>query len=409
MLAKSPRKSTLSAYKFSGTTLTGKREDGVLKASTHAEAEFKLQRDGLNNLTIKLKKPWWEIEFGKTVSPEILLQVTRQMASFAQAGISAAKGLSILATTTENKVMRKILEELLADIEGGSTLSESVSRYPHVFPSYYPSILSAAERSGDLPEAFLTLNLYLERDLRSRRAIRSAMTYPIVLILLTLVAITVLSVIVLPKFEIFFNSLEVELPLTTSILLSSTRFVGNWWWLMALGLAASTIALLAMYRNTKGRVLIDRAVLHIPIFGNLVRLIALERFCRVLSTLVKTQVPLPDALELAGRSTSNRVYEAAIAKARERVMNGEGLAEPLAESNIFPSAAIQILRVGEESGRLESQLVQAASYYADELDHRMRTFTSLIEPITLLIMGGGIGFVAVALVSAMYGIYGGVK
>ena len=164
-----------------------------------------------------------------------------------------------------------------------------------------------------------------------------------------------------------------------------------------------------MYRNPKGRYLLDRGLISMPVFGSLVRLVALERFCRVLSTLVKTNVPLPEALDLAGKSTANKVYERTIAEARERVLSGEGLAGPLSESKIFPAAAIQILRVGEESGELESQLTQAASYYADELDHRMKNFTALIEPVTLLLLGGGVGFVAVALVSAMYGIYSGVK
>ena len=305
--------------------------------------------------------------------------------------------------------MRAILEELVVEIEGGSTLSESVARHPHVFPTYYPTILSAAERSGDLPGALRTLNLYLERDLRSKRAVRSAMTYPIVLIALTFVAVTVLSTFVLPKFESFFSSLDVKLPLTTRMLLSSTRFVGTFWWAIGLGIAAFFTTLVVMYRNPKGRYLLDRGLISMPVFGSLVRLVALERFCRVLSTLVKTNVPLPEALDLAGKSTANKVYERTIAEARERVLSGEGLAGPLSESKIFPAAAIQILRVGEESGELESQLTQAASYYADELDHRMKNFTALIEPVTLLLLGGGVGFVAVALVSAMYGIYSGVK
>ena len=174
-------------------------------------------------------------------------------------------------------------------------------------------------------------------------------------------------------------------------------------------LISGFVALLVMRRNPRGRIKLDRILLKLPIAGPLIRLVALERFCRVLSTLVRTNVHLPEALELAGNSTGNRVFENAIMNARTRVLQGEGLAGPLEAANIFPSAAIQIFRIGEESGQLGSQLNQAASFYSDELDHKLKNFTALLEPATLLVIGGGVGFVAVALVSAMYGVYSGVR
>jgi len=395
-------------YVYQGQDVDGKKVSGVVESTSRGKVQYELEEEGVVNLSIKVKQPLLQIEFGKTVSGEVLLQVTRQLSSFAQAGIPAARGLAILASTTDNKSMRGVLEELVIEIEGGATLSESVGHYPHVFPSYYGTILNAAERSGDLPGALETLNSYLERDLRSKRAVKSAMTYPIVLILLTILAVSVLSLVVLPKFEVFFASLDVKLPLTTRMLLGTTRFLGNFWWvLLLLALAAGTAFFFA-FKNPKGRLIIDGILLKLPLFGSLLQLIALERFCRVLATLVRTSVPLPDALTLAGRASNNSVFERGIKNAHIGVLNGEGLATPLEREKIFPTAAIQILRVGEESGRLESQMGQAASYYADELDHRMKNLTALIEPITLLFLGGGVGFVAVALVSAMYGIYSGV-
>ena len=235
------------------------------------------------------------------------------------------------------------------------------------------------------------------------------MIYPAVLIALTFLAVIVLSVFVLPRFQVFFDSLSVKLPLTTRALLSITHFVQSWWWVLALVAVASAIGLVAMRRTPNGRLQLDRLMLKMPIAGSLIELVALERFCRVLSTLVRTQVHLPEALELAGSSTGNRVFEDAIMEARKRVLQGEGLALPLERANIFPTAAIQIFRIGEESGQLGSQLSQAASFYSDELDHRLKNFTALLEPATLIVIGGGVGFVAVALVSAMYGIYSGVR
>ena len=402
-------KKIIHTYKYSGVLESGEKKSGTVKAATWGEAQYGLQRDGILNLEIKVSKPLLAMEFGKSVPLEVLLQTTRQLASFSQAGISAARAISILAKTTDHKKMKLILEELVQDIEGGATLSESVSRHPHVFPNYYATILGAAERSGDLVEALQTLNVYLERDLRSRRAVRSAMIYPAVLLTLTLVAVSVMSLVVLPRFQTFFASLNVRLPLTTRMLLNTTHFISKWWWALGSGIILSILILMVALNNPKSRLVLDRLILSVPVFGGLAQLISLERFCRVLATLVKSKVPLPDALELAGSATGNLVFQKAISATRVRVLNGEGLAEPLSEYKIFPIAAIQILRIGEESGQLQSQLQQAASFYADELDHRMKNFTALLEPITLLLIGGGVGFVAVALVSAMYGIYNGVK
>ena len=402
-------KKIIHTYKYSGVLESGAKKSGTVKAATWGEAQYGLQRDGILNLEIKVSKPLLAMEFGKSVPLEVLLQTTRQLASFSQAGISAARAISILAKTTDHKKMKLILEELVQDIEGGATLSESVSRHPHVFPNYYATILGAAERSGDLVEALQTLNVYLERDLRSRRAVRSAMIYPAVLLTLTLVAVSVMSLVVLPRFQTFFASLNVRLPLTTRMLLNTTHFISKWWWALGSGIILSILILMVALNNPKSRLVLDRLILSVPVFGGLAQLISLERFCRVLATLVKSKVPLPDALELAGSATGNLVFQKAISATRVRVLNGEGLAEPLSEYKIFPIAAIQILRIGEESGQLQSQLQQAASFYADELDHRMKNFTALLEPITLLLIGGGVGFVAVALVSAMYGIYNGVK
>ena len=401
--------SALSLYTYKGIGIDGTTTTGSLSAKSRTEARFVLERNGVSNISVANSKRWYDMEFGRPVSLEVLLQVTRQLASFSEAGIPVAKGISILSETTENKRMAEILEEILMDVEGGAQLSDAVKQYPNVFPRYYSAILNSAERSGNLTEALSTLNSYLERDLRSKRAVRSAMVYPAVLIALTLLAVVVLSVFVLPRFQVFFDSLSVKLPLTTRMLLAITHFVQNWWWAFVVVGILAGIGLFFMRRAPKGRLKLDQIMLKLPVAGSLIELVALERFCRVLSTLVRTQVSLPDALELAGSSTGNRVFEDAISQARMRVIQGEGLAAPLERANIFPAAAVQIFRIGEESGQLGSQLSQAASFYSDELDHRLKNFTALLEPATLIFIGGGVGFVAIALVSAMYGIYSGVR
>ena len=304
--------SKLCEFTYGGINSQGQMVSGTLSAMSRSEVRFILERDGVSDISVANKKHWYDIEFGRPVSLEVLLQVTRQLASFSEAGIPVAKGIGILADTTDDKRMAEILDEILVDI-------------------------------------------------------------------------------------------------TTRMLLAITHLVQHWWWIFALLAIVGTIVLVVMRRKPQGRLTLDRIILKMPIAGSLAQLVALERFCRVLSTLVRTQVHLPEALELAGASTGNRVYEDAIMEARKRVLQGEGLAGPLERAKIFPTAAIQIFRIGEESGQLGSQLNQAASFYSDELDHRLKNFTALLEPATLIVIGGGVGFVAVALVSAMYGIYSGVR
>jgi len=396
-------------YLYDAIDTNGAMQKGSVVATSYAEAKRKVEHQNLNLHRLVLKKPWYTIEIGKVVPLSVLVQAIRQLASFAQAGIPLSKGLEVLVLSTEHKRMAQSLEEVKFEIEGGTTFSEALRHQAKIYPVYFGAIIESAERTGNVSESLGTLNEYLDRDLRSSRAVKSALFYPVVLLGLAVVAITLLSVVVLPRFQVFFDSLNVQLPVTTRALLWTTHFLGTYWWaLLALNVSLGSLYLWAK-RIPKGRLLIDSAKLHLPILGGLARLVAIERFCRVLATLTKSQVPLPDALAMAGAATGNKVFERDINKAREGVINGEGLYSPLSQSKVFPRVAIQIFKVGEDSGQLDSQLAQAAGFYSDELDFRMKNFTGLIEPIVLLLLGGGIGFVAVALVSAMYGIYSGVE
>lgn len=353
------------------------------------------------------KQTYWDIEIGRPVPQSVLLQVTRQLASFTSAGIPIIEAINLLADTTKNKRMREVLVDMGRAVNGGLTLPQAVKLNAKVFPEYYVAILDASERSGDLTSAFETLAAYLERDLASVRAIKSALYYPIILIILSIATIIVLCAVVLPRFATLFTSLGMSLPLPTRMLMNFAVFVSAWWWLLSIGGVATVALFSLMYRKESGRLIIDNYLLRIPIFGSVAKLIALERFSRVLGSLANAGVPLPDALSLSATATGNKRYENAVKRTRDGVMRGEGLADPLENTKVFPSETIQIIRVGEQSGQLVLQLTHAAEYYAKEVDYKLKNITSLIEPIILLIVGGGVGFVAVALVSAMYGVYSG--
>ena len=339
------------------------------------------------------------------VPARVLLDVTRQLAAFSEAGISILDSLTMIGEASRNKPMRKALLAIADEVRGGQTLPLAARAQVGVFPDYYIAMLEAAERTGNLPTTFDTLANYLERDTASRRAVKSALSYPVILVLLGTVAVIVLSTVVLPKFVEFFNDLDAELPVATRLLLSSTAFIGTWWWAMLTIVAVLVLLMLVISRTHGGGQALDRVALHVPIVGPLLRDISLERFSRVLNSLTGAGVPLVDALRLANSAVGNRYYANAVRETRDGVLRGDGLAEPMARTRAFPPEVVQVIRVGEQTGRLTEQLQHAAAFYGREVDYRLKTLTALLEPVALLLVGGAVGFVAVALVSAMYGIY----
>jgi type IV pilus assembly protein PilC len=396
-------------FTYSGFDASGNQVDGKLTALTFNDAKFEISRLGLSNVEFREVKKWWQLEFGRAVPLKTLLQATRQLASFAQAGIPIIKGIGLMARAAENPRMRTVFAEIQGEIEGGSNFSEAVSHHPNIFPRYYSSILASAEKSGDLETALSNLSFYIDRDLKSSRAIKSAMYYPLILIGLTVAALMLITLFVLPRFKEFFSQLDANLPLTTRLLLGSTDFVRQWYPVM-FGLFFIFIgALMAISRTQSGKLALDKVRFRLPIFGGLIKLVVVERFCRVLATLVKSQVPLTESLDFAAKSTGSPLFVQRLEGAKELITQGGGLTGPLSETRLFPTIALQIFEIGEESGQLESQLSQAANYYGDELDHRVKNFTSLIEPIVLLIVGGGIAFMSIALISAMYSIFQAVQ
>jgi type IV pilus assembly protein PilC len=277
--------------------------------------------------------------------------------------------------------------------------------HSQAFPTYYLGILRSAELTGQLDSVLVQLSEYIERDVEAKRKVTSALAYPMVVFALSIVVVIVLVSFVLPKFEAFFLDLDAELPLPTRMLLGVSDFLtANWTTLIAVGLAL-LIALVAGGRTERGRALRDGLLLSSPVIGDLLQHVVLERFCRILSAMMKAGVPLPEALRVTSEATSNAVYRRELGVAREAMLRGEGLATPLAATGLFPPSAKQMFRVGENTGTLDEQLQTAASYFERELDHKIKRFTTLFEPAVLLFVGLVVGFVAVAVISAMYGVF----
>ncbi len=345
----------------------------------------------------------------KKVKAPTVLAFSRQMASFLEAGISILEALEIVGEETGTGEMRDVIADMRSSIERGGSFSDAVSAHPAVFPAYYRAMVRSAEFTGRLDEVLNQLATYLDRDIAAKRQIKSALTYPIIVLCVAVAAMVVMSVFVLPKFATMYRGLGAKLPLPTRLLLSSTDFFTTSWPMIGLGLVVVLMVIKLIFRGTAGKQRRDRFLLRLPILGNLFHLISLERFCRVLAALSKAGVPLPEAIQMSADSTNNSVFQAKMIDVRDTLVRGGGLAAPIVESGIFPVAARQMIRVGERTGSLSRQLSKAATYYEREVGFAMKKATEMFEPAVIMLVGGLVGFVAVAQVSALYSIFSQVK
>ena len=266
-------------------------------------------------------------------------------------------------------------------------------------------MLRSAELTGDLDTVLDRVARYLERDVEARSRIKAALVYPAVIVVMSIGVVVLLTTFVLPKFKIFFTSFHQQLPLPTRMLLGAAAFVGTYWWAIVAGIAAVIVGVAMYLRRASGRERLDRWALRIPGIGPTLRFAMVERFCRILASMTAAGVALPDALGVAAAAMGNLHVARGLDRARDEMMQGQGIAGPLARTNLFPPAAVQMLRVGEDTGQLDAQLESAASFYERELDDKVKNLTAMFEPAVLIFMGVLVGFVAIALVSAMYGIF----
>lgn len=360
----------------------------------------------------RLRRFWEQIQThteNRSIKPNVVMAFSRQLSSFLEAGIPILAALEIVGEETASEPMRVIIDDIRESILRGSSFSAAAATHNTVFPSYYLSMLVSAEYTGHLDEVLAQLASYMERDIAARRQVKSALTYPIMVLIIALVAMVVMSIFVLPKFSAMYESLGSDLPLPTRMLLGFTDFVIAGWPFMLGAVVVIWGVLHVITRGDRGKIRRDRAVMHFPVIGELFHLISLERFCRVLAALASAGVPLPRGVEVAANSTNNSIFTTKIAVVRDVLIRGGGLSEPMVESGLFPTAARQMIRVGEQTGALGEQLGKAASYYEREVAFKMKRATDLFEPFVILVVGLIVGFVAVAQVAAMYSIFGQVK
>ena len=384
--------------------------EGVTKADTIGSARNNLVEQNLFPTRIEETRGMLDFELTKEkVKKKELMHFTRQLAVFVKAGIPLTDALTTIGDETEDVALRRALSSLIDDLRNGGLLSAAAEEHPEVFPDYYVGILQSAELTGKLDEALESLAEYLEREIDTRSKVIGALSYPMVVMVMAFGTVLLLAGYVLPQFVPLFEELGADLPLPTRMMLFVSRFFTDLWFVTAGFFAVLFAIFMFLAKHPTGKIWKDRLVLKLPVIKGIIDYAILERFCRILGAMVKAGVPLPEGLKTTTDATSNTVYRERLVFAREEMLEGKGFSQPLIDTELFPGAAKQMFKVGEETGTLDAQLETASIYFDRELESRIKKFTTMFEPIMIVGVGVVVGFVAIALVSAMYGVLGGIK
>jgi type IV pilus assembly protein PilC len=397
----------MAVFKYTALTADGQQVRSQIESVSLSAAENDLLRQNFKIKSIKEKKSFTKIEISpERVPRQEIMHFSRQIAAFVRTGIPIVDAVRVVEDGTDSKRFKLILSEVRESLEGGVPFSEALAPHNSVFPPYYLGILRSAELTGQLDTVLDQLAVYIDRDMEARSRVKSALTYPLVVVAMSIITMLVMVAFVLPRFVDFFDELDAELPLPTRMLLGFSSFMSTWWWALILLLIGIVIANMLVTRNEKARVKRGRIMLGLPVIGVILRYSAVERFCRIIAAMMRAGVPLPDTMAAAIESTNNPVFQLHLREARDQMLEGDGVAEPLARTDLFPPAAVQMIRVGEETGTLDQQIESAANFYATETEYKVKRLTDLFEPAVVVFMGLVVGFVAVALISAMYGVLG---
>jgi type IV pilus assembly protein PilC len=393
-------------FAYVGMTLDGREVKGTHKAASRSEAEIALYEREVRGLQVTEKKSLLRYEIsGPRIKREEVMHLSRQIAAFLRAGLPILDAVHSIGSESDNSSVRRMMHEIEDGLRSGERFSDCLDEFPKVFPAFYRGIVRSAELTGELDTVLARLSTYIERDLDARRKIKSATIYPLIVCAMSIVTVVVLATFVLPRFQDFFNDLDATLPLPTRMLLGFTDFVGTWWWALLSTAAAMVLLYFLVTRTGRGKYARDALLLKVPVLGQTIQYALVERFCRVLASMVSAGVNLTEALAVTTEALPNRVYRKRLGEVSEKMLEGQGVAGPLASTGLFPGAATQMLRVGEDTGSLDTQLAVTAEYFETELDYKIAKLTALFEPLVIIFMGLIVGFVAVALVSAMYGIF----
>ena len=394
----------MPVFTFTGTDSQGKRITGERLADSKAAVTMLLRRERITPGAIKEKGKEFALpKIGPARVPTKEVAVFfRQFSVMIDAGLPLVQCLEILAANQENQYFQKCLTGVRQTVEGGSTLSNAMRQYPKLFDDLTTNMIEAGEAGGILDTILQRLATYVEKSVKLRSAIKSALIYPSSVIGMAVLVVGALLKFVVPIFANMFSSMQVDLPLPTKIVIGLSNFVGRFWWLMLLFIVVLVISIREIRKNPRGRYLFDKMLLNLPVMGLVLRKIAVARFTRTLGTLITSGVPILEGLAITARTSGNAVLEDALMKVRKAVEEGRTIVDPLKECGVFPNMVTQMIGVGEATGAMDAMLQKIADFYEDEVDAATKDMLTLLEPIMIGFLGVAVGGIVISLYMPLF-------
>ena len=393
----------MATFTYVGKTRQGAVKKGDLTAKTREEAAEQLRRQNVIVSSLLEKAPegiLQRLSLGGGVGDKEIAVFTRQFATMINAGLPLVQCLEILSTQSDNKIFGKAIGEIKFDVESGSTFADALKKHPKIFDELYVNLVHAGEVGGLLDTILGRLAKHIEKAMKLKSQIKSAMVYPAAIMGVAVIVISVLMIFVIPIFARMFHEMsggKVGLPFATQLVIDISNFLKDNLLYLLIGAAALVYGIKRYYATPKGRLVMDRFFLRLPVMGDLIRKAAVAKFTRTLGTLITSGVPILDGLTITSKTAGNKVVEGAILMARQSISEGKTVAEPLAKSGVFPSMVTHMISVGEATGALDAMLGKIADFYDDEVDTAVTALTALLEPMMMVFLGTIIGFIVIAM------------
>jgi len=390
----------MPVFLWEGTTKKDEAKKGEMEAADELAVRTLLRRQGFKSVDVR-KKPKDLEEYlpflAGGVKEKDVVVFCRIFSTMINAGLPLIQCLDLLAQQEQNKAFAKIIRTIKEDIEGGTSLTDALKKHPKVFDDLFTNLIAAGEAGGILDLVLGRLSNYLEKAMKLKAQVKSAMTYPIAVLVISIAVVTLLLLKVIPVFQKMFEGMGGELPGPTAVVVAMSQFVQSYWWIIFGVLAVALFAFNRFGKTEKGRFMIDSALLKAPIIGPVLKKVAVAKFSRTLSTMMSSGVPILEGLNIVSKTAGNVVIEAALMKTRQSISEGQSIAEPLTAAGIFPPMVVQMIAVGEATGALDNMLNKIADFYDDEVDAAVAGMTALIEPIMMVFLGGVVGGMIIAM------------
>jgi type IV pilus assembly protein PilC len=390
----------MPVFVWKGTTIGGEIQKGEIEAQDEQAVRRLLRQQRINLSKIK-PKPKDLLEnialFKKKVSPKDIVIFTRQLSTMIDAGLPLIQGLEILASQQENKTFKKVLMDTKSDVESGSSFADALKKHPKQFDRLFCNMIAAGEMGGILDDVLKRLADYMEKALRLKKKVKGALTYPTIVLAISALVIGVILIFVIPVFEKMFADFGGALPVPTQMVVNLSSFVKSYTPLMIVVTAVMIFLFRKYYKTEKGMRMVDGLILKSPVFGPLLKKVAVAKLTRTLGTLIESGVPILETLNVAAGTAGNKIVEETIYKVRSSISEGRTLAEPLSESKIFPAMVVHMISVGETTGALDQMLNKIADFYDEEVETAVEALTSMIEPFMIVFLGGTVGSIIIAM------------